>query len=1083
MNKNRNFTRPNYTVYHLHDETSLLDSCTNFKLYVDKAVELGQTAIAFTNHGYAYNWVEKKMYCDKNGIKYIHGVEVYLTESLEDKIRDNYHTILLAKNYEGVCEINQLIDLSTQPDHLYYKNRITFDEFFNISDNVIKISACLASPLAKYPKAEGAKKDVYDRLLEAYDFYEIQPHVCREQAEYNSFLLLASERCGKPLIVGTDTHSLNQYKAECRSILQKAKKIQYEDEDSYDLTYKTYDELVEMFKQQGAVPLDVVKSALENTNVMASMVEEFELDTSFKYPKLYSDEDAVLVQRIKDKYKYKVQHGIIADNPKYMDHVEEELRVFRKIGMIGFMLFMSELCCWCKENGIPIGFCRGSVGGSVIAYLTDIIDVDPLVWNTIFSRFANEDRVEIGDIDLDISPDQRELVYNHIIESFGCDYTAYVLAMGTISDKGTIDEIGRALSDKWCKNNKQYIKESEDLFKRIAELKDKGDMYGVWVTEEHGYRRLDELRESLENPYSLANIAKIKIEYDENPEETKAKYPELFYYFDGLNGTVISQSMHPAGIICSPVTLPNHYGTFWRDGKRIILINMEEVHEVSLVKYDLLGLKNVQIIRDTCKFAGIPYPLSHEINWNDEDVWKDMLISPAGIFQFEGKYAFDLLSKFIPTCVNDLSLVNASLRPSGESYRDRLLAREKNSNPSKLIDDLLADNGGFLVFQEDTIKFLQHICGLSGSEADNVRRAIGRKQLDRLQAALPRILEGYCKMSPQPRDVAEQEAKAFLQIIEDSSNYQFGYNHSTGYSMIGYMCAYYRYYYPVEFICAYLNNANNEDDIRMGTELAALKGIKILDPEFGHSKSEYMPDPVNKCIYKGVSSIKFIGADDAEALYALRDNLYVDFVDFLKDNPANSRTTEILITLDYFHEFGKSQKLLGIYRLFSNLYGKKQLKKDKCEQYDPDILSKYCDKETDKMYKFSDTTGLISELAEAIPNKDLPLKIRLAAQLEYLGYITYHNPKLKGHYYVTEVNTKYAPVIQCYNLADGTTEIFKMYTKQFAEYPIPERSIIQIVETKKKQRMRKAGTDDTGKAVWEPVPNEWWAYIINYKLK
>lgn len=1020
----------NYTVYHLHDETSLLDSCTNFKLYVDKAVELGQTAIAFTNHGYAYNWVEKKMYCDEKGIKYIHGVEVYLTESLEEKVRDNYHTILLAKNYDGVCEINKLIDLSTQPDHVYYKNRLTFDEFFSISNNVIKISACLASPLAKYPKAEGAKKEIYDKLLNAYDYYEIQPHVCGEQAEYNSFLLLAAKQYNKPLIVGTDTHSLDKYKSECRSILQKAKKIQYADEDSYDLTYKTYDELVEMFKQQCAVPADVVREALENTNVMASTVEEFKLDTSFKYPKLYEDEDAVLVQRVKDKYAYKVKHGIIIDNPKYMEHVEEELRVFRKIGMIGFMLFMSELCCWCKENGIPIGFCRGSVGGSVIAYLTDIIDVDPLVWNTIFSRFANEDRVEIGDIDLDISPDQRELVYNHIIESFGYNYTAYVLAMGTISDKGTIDEIGRALD------------------------------------------------------VPLAEVAKIKIEYDENPEETREKYPELFYYFDGLNGTVISQSMHPAGIICSPVTLPDHYGTFWRDGKRIILINMEEVHEVSLVKYDLLGLKNVQVIRDTCRYAGISYPLSHEINWNDQDVWKDMLISPASIFQFEGKYAFELLSRFVPTCVNDLSLVNASLRPSGESYRDRLLAREKNSNPSKLIDDLLADNGGFLVFQEDTIKFLQHICGLSGSEADNVRRAIGRKQLDRLQAALPRILEGYCKMSPQPREVAEEEAKAFLQIIEDSSNYQFGYNHSTGYSMIGYMCAYYRYYYPVEFICAYLNNANNDDDIRMGTELAALKGIKILDPEFGHSKSEYMPDPVNKCIYKGVSSIKFIGADDAEALYNLRDNLYVDFVDFLKDNPANSRTTEILISLDYFREFGKSQKLLGIYRLFNELYGKKQLKKDKCGNYDPAILSKYCEKETDKMYKFSDTTELISELAEVIPDKDLPLKTRLNAQSEFLGYITYKNSKLKTYYYVTEVNTKYAPVLQCYNLADGTTETFKMYTKQFAEYPIPEKSIIQIVETKPKPRMRKVGEDpDTGANIWETVPNEFNNYIINYKLK
>ena len=158
-------------------------------------------------------------------------------------------------------------------------------------------------------------------------------------------------------------------------------------------------------------------------------------------------------------------------------------------------------------------------------------------------------------------------------------------------------------------------------------------------------------------------------------------------------------------------------------------------------------------------------------------------------------YAFKMLQSFQPHKINDMSLVNAALRPSGASYRDRLLAHEINHNPSEIIDDLLKDNFGFLVFQEDTIAFLQKICGLTGSEADNIRRAIGRKQKDRLEKAMPSILEGYCQKSNQPRNVAEQEAKEFLQIIEDSADYQFGYNHSIAYCMIGYVCAYLRYYY------------------------------------------------------------------------------------------------------------------------------------------------------------------------------------------------------------------------------------------------------------------------------------------------
>ena len=586
----------------------MLDSCTNYKLYVDKAVELGQTAICFTEHGNIYNWIEKKMYANSKGLKYLHGVECYLTSTLDEKIRDNYHTILIAKNYDGVKEINSLIDLSTRPDHMYYKPRITFDEFFAISDNVIKISACLASPLSKYPsfiteyyenkinecekqneaqsineykKCLSNSRSVFERLLQTYDYYEIQPHVKSiDQIKYNQMLYEASKQYHKPLIAGTDTHSINQYKAECRSILQKAKHIEFSNEDEFDLTYKSYDELVEMFKQQGALPIEVILEAIENTNQMAALVEDFELDPSFKYPVLYENEEQVFVDRIYRMYHDKLDKGIIQPNPKYEENIQEELRVFKKIGMIGFMLFMSELVCWCWDNNIPVGYCRGSVGGSTIAYLTDITDVDPIVWNTVFSRFVNEDRKEIGDIDLDIAPSQRQLVYDHIIQEFGEDFTAYVLAIGTISDKGTIDEIGRALNIPLS-----TVKEIKELYSLYTDgIKDCADR--IKKIEQHdGYEHNEDLVIQIEEYKKRLSV------FEKNLEDLKNnKYPELFYYFDGLKGTAISQSMHPAGIIVSPVSLPDNYGTFWaKDGKRILCINMEEIHEVSLVKYDLLG--------------------------------------------------------------------------------------------------------------------------------------------------------------------------------------------------------------------------------------------------------------------------------------------------------------------------------------------------------------------------------------------------------------------------------------------------------------------------------------------------------------
>ena len=1121
----------------------MLDSCTNYKLYVDRAVELGQKAICFTEHGNIYNNIEKKMYANSKGLKYLHGVEVYLTATLEPKQRDNYHTILIAKNFEGVKEINTLVDLSTQSDHMYYKPRITFDEFFNISDNVIKISACLASPLSKYPNfigklvdekiveleknketeanklyaelnSEAAKeawiedyaaiyntsyeiyieqcieksnnafdlqieeakselenaKIVYDKLMKTYDYYEIQPHVkSMDQIRYNKMLYEASKKYNKPLIAGTDTHSIDSYKAECRSILQKAKHIEFSNEDEFDLTYKSYDELVDMFRQQGSLPMDVVLEAIENTNRMADSVTDYELDTAFKYPILYDNEEDVFVERIYRMYHEKLDKGIIQPDPRYEENIKEELRVFKKIGMIGFMLFMSELVCWCWDNGIPIGFCRGSVGGSTIAYLTDIIDVNPVVWNTVFSRFANEDRKEIGDIDLDIAPSQRHLVYEHIIEKFGADKTAYVLAIGTISDKGTIDEIGRALNMPL--GDVKQVKAQYSLFTDgITDCNDKIkkiESIDGYENNEKCLKDLEELRSKLEYNEKSLNDLKEK------------QYPKLFYYFDGLVGTAISQSMHPAGIIVSPVTLPDNYGTFWsKDGKHILSINMEEIHEVSLVKYDLLGLKNIEIIKDTCELTHIPYPKSHTVNWNDEKVWAHIADSPVGIFQFESKFAYDSMKKFECHCVNDLSLVNASIRPSGESYRDRLLAHEPNKNPSELIDKLLEGNHGYLVFQEDVIAFLQKICGMSGSDADNTRRAIARKQIDRLQKALPQILEGYCKMSDKPRAVSEEEAKTFLQIIEDASSYMFGFNHSTGYSMIGYMCAYLRYYYPKEFITAYLNNANNEDDIMLGTELAKQLGITIHSIKFRHSTAKYSCDKDG--IYKGIASVKFLNEDAANDLYSIKDEKFNTFIDLLvriSDLKVDSRKLEILIKLDFFEEFGGIRYLLTCSDLFSKYYGKKQMKKDKALEYglDFDVLRECSGKETQKTFMELDSAKLLNKLLQNIPNEKTDMRTKIAYQIENLGYVDIVDKKLAGYCVALDLNVDYSPRLKLYALANGNTIPVKISKKIFKQNPIRRGDIVKVTNQYKKQKMKKVDGE------WQETDEqEWW--VSEYQI-
>lgn len=403
----------NYVTYHLHSMDSLLDSATHYKDYIDYAASIGQSSIGFSEHGNIYNWTAKKQYAESKGLKYLHGMECYLTERLKDpdnkedkNIRDNYHTILIARNADGAAELHRLYLLSTRKDHIYYKPRLTFEEFLGTSNNIIKISACVQSPLYAFRKRVAARgvterdKEILERLLEHYDYYEIQYHSIDPQIELNQFLYKMSKRYKKPLIAATDTHSLNQYKAECRTVLQYGKTdgAWGDEENECDLTYKTYDELIEAFRMQSSLPMDVVIEAIENTNHMADSVEDIKLDTRDKYPILYGkDDEKMLWRSIKENCKDKLERGIISKDPRYVDNIKEEMRVFKKINMIGFMLFMSEIMSWARDNGIATGFARGSVAGSTVAYITNITDVDPVRWNTVFSRFANENRIEAGD--------------------------------------------------------------------------------------------------------------------------------------------------------------------------------------------------------------------------------------------------------------------------------------------------------------------------------------------------------------------------------------------------------------------------------------------------------------------------------------------------------------------------------------------------------------------------------------------------------------------------------------------------------------------------------------------------------------
>lgn len=1075
----------NYVVYHSHEDTSncngFADSCTHYKEYIKLAKKQGMKAIAFSNHGGTYDWIKKKQECDKAGIKYIHGIESYLCTRFEADER-GYHIGLYAKNYDGVLELNSLNSKSTSKGkledktdrHFYYNPRISLEELMNTSDNIIITTACLASILWKKKDDED---DYIQRFLEWMSknkhrcFLEIQYHKDINQIEYNKLLWGWSKAYGIPLIAGTDTHSSSNYKAECRKILQISKDSFYGDEDAFDLTWKSFKELIQCFKNQNSLPEEVWMEAIENTNRFADIIEEFKLDKSFKYPNLYGDNAVeiwkkTIARKFQDKKEKKIIELDKLDD--YKKKISEEFNAMKKQNMESFMMFMSELVDYCNENDIPYGFCRGSVGGSEIAFITDITDVDPIRWNTVFSRFCNADRVSLADIDIDFAPEDRVKVYEYIIKRFTPEKTAYISAFSTLRDRGTIDVLAKGL---------QY--EDLDVVMNIKNQFDKlFDEYFKIIQEEVNLEELDEVDAKsvdfdyhevycnrIRNNKSLTRVNNLKKEFQNLKDSNK----DLFYYFDGLKGTIIAKGTHPAGIIGSPITLADNLGVYYKDGDEshpVSICSMKAVDSVNFVKFDILGLKTVGIMKDVYKSIGSHYLKAHEINWNDSKVWDNMITSSVGVFQFEGDYAFSLLKDFKPRFINDMSLVNAALRPSGKSYRDRLIKKEINVNPSEQLDELLKDNYGYLVYQEDTIKFLTDICGFSGSLADTTRRAIGKKDTVLLNEQLPKIMDGYCDKSDKSKETAEEEAKQFLQIIDDSSEYQFGYNHSTGYSMNGYAETRLRTYYPLEFATAYLDRAENKEDTNRGVSLANQLNAKINPISFGKSIAKYTFDKKENSIYKGIASIKFLNEQVPSELYTLAQQKdYTDFVDLLSDiktTSVNSRQLKILTGLNFFRRFGRNKKLLQIIEIYDNFSSRKQINFKDIEKLNINekILQKYSNKTTETLYKELDMMGYIREVIQTIEDKPLSIKEQVKFEMDFLEYTEYINENAGDKFYIIikfeTYKDKTKPYVTLRQVNSGKEIKTKVKDgKIFSENPFQLYNVLKVNEfkTQKKTKM------------------------------
>lgn len=956
----------NYTVLHLHSmygNGGFIDSTARPEEYIERAKELGMKAIAFSEHGNVASWYTKKTLCEENGLKYIHGIEVYVTETMNDKVRDNYHVCLYAKNFEGFKEINKLSSLSykrEQENRYHYAPRITFEELLNTSDNIIITSACLGGILSR--GTESMKKRFLDFFVENKErcFLEVQHHVVNDQIEYNKELYEWSKSLKLKLVIGTDTHCLDE--TESRSLLQKAKKINFSDEETWDLTFKSYEELVDAYKLQNSLPVDVYMEAIENTNCIADMVEEFELDYSNKYPHVCDDPESVVWERIEEGLAYR---GLNKDD--YIDRINYELKVYKDNDALQYIMLEDKVKTFCRENNIHYGSSRGSVSGSFIAYLLQITDIDSVKWNMSFERFMSSERVSLADIDTDYPPSKRETVKEFLFNNSGmncCDIITY----NTVALKGAIRDCARGLDVP--------LDEVNEICKNIESDEDK-------------YRKL---------------------------------YPELFKFVDKLNGCIVSVGSHPAGVCVSDFDLEEMMGTFTTKTSPfpIAQINMKEIDAQNYVKLDILGLDTIELIEKTCEVANIDWIETDKVDFNDEKIWNSIYENSCMIFQMESPFAHQTYKKVFNDVtlskirnknskisnIELFSMVNGAIRPSGESYRDRLSKGEFNDNGHEALNKFLLDTQGFLIYQEQILDFLHQFCNFTKGEADIVRRAISKKGGTEQHAPeiKNRFINTMNNKYGENTEKYEELVESYLQVIKDASNYGFSKNHSDPYSMTGYICAWLRHYYPLEFICSGLNvYATKQEKTAEIVAYAKLAKIKILPIKFGKSKGEYFMDKTNNAIYKGIGSINNMSNKSADELFELaKKNKYSSFAELIldiKNTSLNSQQLRILTQLDFFSDFGNSKELLKIIDAVEFFkYGEtKKIKKDKMlDNPFADIVKKYSTDinkkgEVLKSYNVFDCKSIILDCEKHIKSFNMPdfsLKEKMGFQHELLGYIS-----------------------------------------------------------------------------------------------
>lgn len=863
---------------HLHTEYSLLDGSIRIDELVERARECQMPAVAITDHGNLFGVVEFYQKTIAAGIKPIVGSEVYVTSrSMLERTRvpgDQYHhLILLVKNKEGY---KNLIKLSTKGflEGFYYKPRVDKELLKEHSKGLIALSSCVQGEVAKLiirGDMDGARKACrsYLEIFDEGSFYlEVQDHGLEQEQIVNRGMVRLSDELGIPLVATNDVHFLERKDHDAHDILlciQTGKDMSDPNRLRYneELYFKSPAEMEELFRD--------LPGAVENTVKIAekcNLLLEFGKTHLPVFP--IPDEYETLDDFMEGQARKGLESSYDTVTPELEERLSFELGVIKETGYAGYFLVVKDFIQTAREKGIPVGPGRGSIAGSLVAYCLGITRVDPMKYGLLFERFLNPERVTMPDIDIDFCYERRNEIIQYVKDKYGEDNVAQIITFGRMLARAVVRDVGRVMGIP--------LSEVDRMAKLIPQQP------GFTMTVDKAYSAIPEFKEKVDG------------------SET---YRKLFEYSKRLEGLARHASVHAAGVVIAPGPLINFVPLYKTSKSEVTTqYDMKSVEKIGLLKMDFLGLKTLTVIEDSLRRVERIYNKHitvEEIPFDDKKVLKLLGEGQtAGVFQFEGNVPTEVLKKMKPDCFEDLIAVNALIRPGAlnsgmtDEYILRKHGKAKVEYPHPIIEPVLKDTYGVILYQEQVMSIANMMAGFSMGQADILRRAMGKKMPEEMAAQREDFVKGAVL-----RGIRKEDASRVFDLMHHFSGYGFNKSHSTAYTMLSYYTAYLKAHYPKEFMAALLTSemGNTEKIVFYLSECREM-GIDILPPDVNESDFQFTVVPEG--IRFGLGAIKNVGRAAIESIIEAREKAgrfkgLLDFCENVDLRLNNKRVIEYLI--------------------------------------------------------------------------------------------------------------------------------------------------------------------------------------------